>query len=52
MVETLLNGRLDAWWEIVILVIIGFPFWFPIIQVLALLSLKVVSFTLSFIYRY
>lgn len=44
MIETLLNGRLDVWWEFAILIIIGLPIWFPILQFVAYISLRVSTF--------
>ena len=47
MIETMLNGRIDVWWEIGILVTIGLPLWFPIFQVFMCILLKVSLFIYS-----
>ena len=35
MLETLLNGRLDAWWEWVIIIVVAAPVWGAFLYVLA-----------------
>jgi len=49
MLETLSNGRLDAWWEYAILIIISIPVWLPFLWLLLFGSVKVLIFIRSFL---
>jgi len=50
MIETLLNGKLDAWWEYAFLLIISVYLWLPLIFLIYYITAKILSFFLSIIY--
>lgn len=45
MLETLLNGRLDTWYEWTVIILVGFPIWGTILYLFSLLVAKIINTT-------